>query len=563
MNTPLVDDAFVDMVQPVLPTWIFGVERLPNQTRLIRNAVALTQHHPEYVPLAAGSLIWTWQHRPLDKNLLLLLIAADKKFDLLELPVRAMIRTLDKLILPPEDPDEALASLPGEPKTLLETLVKRINDPKQGLFWLQEGFEKLMDAGLLYEASELLNHLDDQQSLGPIITRFRADWAVHALTPEEAMPYVQAVDRELFRWWRQLREARLLQLAGEDDSALLSYTDLWTQIPWHTNLLLCLHDLYMPPVPPHARLPESADRTSILLYSWNKANDMGLTLESLAQSQLGKARIIALNNGSSDGTLQVIQKAAAYWPQRVPGSSFSVIDLPVNIGAPAARNWLLAQPEVRESEFVAFLDDDVRLPQDWLTRLLHVADTYPDAGAVGCRIVGHKQPHLLQAADFHPLPPEICRGGFTDFEEKIFIFDNCIGTRDMGLFAYTRPCASVTGCCHLIRQAAIREAGPFDIRFNPSQFDDLERDLRAYLKGFPCVYHGQLRVEHVQHSSLVQANSRAKQGHIFGNKLKLEHCFLPQEINRIVSRNLALLRNDLKRKLPLLHTTLAGLQRTS
>lgn len=563
MNTPLVDENFVDMVQPVLPTWIFGVERLPNQTRLIRNAVALTQHHPEFIPLAAGALIWTWQHRPLDKNLLQLLHAADKKFDLLPLPVRAMIRTLEKLILPPGNPDAALGALPAESGPLLAALLQKIKEPGSGLFWLQEGFEKLMEAGLPAEAAELLDHFDEQQGLAPVIARFRADWAVHTLSPEKAMPYVQAVDQTLFGWWRQLRVARLLQLAGEDQSALLTYADLWSRIPWHTNLLLCLHDLCQPPVPAGASLPESADRTAILLYSWNKADEMALTLESLAQSRIGKARVVVLNNGSTDDTLQAIQKAAAYWPQRLPGSSFSVIDLPVNIGAPGARNWLLAQPEVRESEFVAFLDDDVRLPQDWLTRLLHIADCYPDAGAVGCRIVGHKQPHLLQAADFHPLPPEICRGGFTDFEEKIFIFDNCIGTRDVGLFSYTRPCASVTGCCHLIRQAAIREAGPFDIRFNPSQFDDLERDLRAFLKGFPCVYHGQLRIEHVQHSSLSQADSRAKQGHIFGNKLKLEHCFQPQEINRIVGRNLALLRNDLKRKLPVLHAALAGLQRMS
>ena len=563
MNTPFVDEAFVDMVMPVLPTWIFGVERYRNQTRLIRNAVAMTQNNPEYIPLAAGALIWTWQHNPLDKNLLLLLIAADKRFDLLNLPVRAMVRTLDKLALLPEDPDLEIESLPTEPEELLPALIKKINDPKLGLFWLQQGFEQLMDAGLLYEASELLNHLDDQHGLAPIVTRFRADWALHALSPEEAMPYVLAVDSALFGWWRQLRIARILKLAGEDDSALLTYTDLWANIPWHTNLLLCLHDLYQPPVPAHATLPESAKDTVILLYSWNKANEIGLTLESLAQSDIGKARVIALNNGSSDGTLQTIQKAAAYWPERVPGSSFSIIDLPVNIGAPGARNWLLAQPEVRESEFVAFLDDDVRLPQDWLTRLLHVADCYPDAGTVGCQIVGHKKPHLLQAADFHPMQPELCRGSFTDFDEKIFIFDNCIGTRDVGLFNYTRPCVSVTGCCHLIRQTAIRQAGPFDIRFNPSQFDDLERDMRAYLKGFPCVYHGQLRVEHVQHSSLMQANSRAKLGHIYGNKLKLEHCFLPQDINRIAGRNLALLRSDLRRKLPLLHTVLEGLQRTS
>ena len=139
--------------------------------------------------------------------------------------------------------------------------------------------------------------------------------------------------------------------------------------------------------------------------------------------------------------------------------------------------------------------------------------------------------------------------GFADFPEQLHILNSCIGIRDNGLFTYTRPCLSVTGCCHMLRMDAVRAAGPFDVRFSPSQFDDLERDIRSTLRGFPTVYHGRLRVGHMQHSSLRQAATPAKSAHIFGNKLKLEHLYTADETRAAQEGNAAAVWDDLARKL--------------
>jgi GT2 family glycosyltransferase len=109
--------------------------------------------------------------------------------------------------------------------------------------------------------------------------------------------------------------------------------------------------------------------------------------------------------------------------------------------------------------------------------------------------------------------------------EGLPVADTGLGARETSLFAYARPCLSVTGCCHLVGAAALERAGRFDLRFGPSQFDDLERDLRSALAGMPAFYEGRLAVPHMQHSSLRQATDPARAGHVLGNKIKLEHLY--------------------------------------
>ena len=150
-------------------------------------------------------------------------------------------------------------------------------------------------------------------------------------------------------------------------------------------------------------------------------------------------------------------------------ASFTPLRLTVNVGAPAARNWLLSLPETKAAQWTVFLDDDVELPTDWLTRLLSAGEAAKasgsSVGAVGCRITEARPPFGLQSADYHLFFPQP-QGGEPD-APRIGVFDNCAGQLDAGLFAYARPCLSVSGCCHAISHEALDKAGAFDVRFTP------------------------------------------------------------------------------------------------
>ena len=256
------------------------------------------------------------------------------------------------------------------------------------------------------------------------------------------------------------------------------------------------------------------DPTAILIYTWNKAELAGQTLDSVLASRIGDSRVFVLDNGSSDATAALLAaKQRQFGPHRL-----SIVSLPVNVGAPAARNWLLSLPEVRACRYAAFLDDDVLLPADWLAKLLGAAKRHPQCATVGCAIRDHALPHRLQSADYHLLPDPPGQ----DPGERVRVFNNCTGELDLGMFDYERPCLSVSGCCHLLDLSALAMVGGFDVRFTPTQFDDLDRDMRSWLAGRPCLYAGGLRVDHVQRSSLRQATTSAAVGHVMGNKIKLD-----------------------------------------
>jgi len=166
---------------------------------------------------------------------------------------------------------------------------------------------------------------------------------------------------------------------------------------------------------------------------------------------------------------------------------------------------------------------------------------------VGCSIRDHEHPHALQSADYHLLHRLPGEAG-QEPGDRLRVFNNCTGTLDSGLFAYERPCLSVSGCCHLLDVSLLDSVGVFDVRFTPTQFDDLDRDIRSFLAGRPCLYAGHLSIDHVQRSSLRQASSPAQVAHILGNKIKLEAKYDDRQIDDMVKKNLEMVWRDLLTK---------------
>ena len=490
------------------------------------------------LPTMAASLVsWAWQERPLDPALLLIAFEAGRSIRAYDPAFKAMTNLLRGPILSTASAgtEQGAPRLPADNDAAWNELRASLTDPDQALYWLGRGYETFMDRGCLDNVRELLDMASGIKALAPVMGRLEAQWAVAALDPDQAMAVVQAMDPTLFGDYARHLRAHLHLAMGNTDQAVAEWSQLWRTMSWHTNLTLALHDLIHPPGP-SAPAPTGAD-TAVLLYTWNKAGDLHRALAALAESDLDRAVVTVLDNGSTDATPQVLTT----WQERLGPDAMHVETLPVNVGAPAARNWLLSLDHVRDKAWAAFLDDDILLAPDWLTRLRHAAALDPKAGAVGCRVTDAQPPHTMQAADFHLLPPASGDQG----QDDLPVVDNCTGDRDTSLFTYTRPCLSVTGCCHMVRMDAVREAGPFDIRFSPSQFDDLERDMRDMVHGRHALYHGQVRVPHAQHSSLAQADSPAKQAHIQANKMKLVHLMGPEALARLAQADRDLTLDDL------------------
>lgn len=275
------------------------------------------------------------------------------------------------------------------------------------------------------------------------------------------------------------------------------------------------------PTRPDTALVNERDVT-ICLYSWNKAADLERTLASLATTDIGRARIRVLLNGCSDNSAEVTEAARKLFPN----NDFDTVSLAVNVGAPAARNWLGALPEVRASEFVAYIDDDVELPADWLAHYLTIMDANPKTSAVGCKVVFGENPQMIQY---------LYRAFSLAVPGMIKLTDpNQIAQFDYGQYDYIRTTDTVMGCCHLLRMAHMKDGPQFDLRYSPSQVDDIAHDLKIRVDGGVVQYCGLVKCIHHQNTGggFMRKLTEAQLGQVLGNDTKFYY-FFKQYMRRI------------------------------
>ncbi|MDQ7833179.1 MAG: glycosyltransferase [Desulfovibrionaceae bacterium] len=526
-----------------MPVWAVSSEHAGVRLSMVRSLLSRTPLDRGLAHAMAGTLFWAWQEDPLDPLVTATLLELDAAMPFLPAPARTLAAGLLPRLAVPADPDlwEAVAAV-GDADMVRLYLDKATADPVHGLFRLRKALGSLIDGG---DMGALLRVVaaSPVRDFPPLLERLWAEAACFCEPADKALRRLERLDRTLWGHFADALGAGILAREGENAAAIRLYDPLRRAMPWHVNLTLVLHDLACGPRPA-APGGIQADEAAVLLYTWNKAGFLRDTLDNLSRTRLGPSQVIVLDNGSSDDTPEVLRQAAALF---APGR-FSVVTLPVNVGAPGARNWLMSLPEVRRTAYAAFVDDDARPPENWLVMLLDAARANPKAGAVGCAVADIPAPHRMQSADYHLLPPETGQSLLAEVPERIFVMDTCAGKLDFGLHRYRRPALSVSGCCHLIASAAVRAAGPFDIRFTPTQFDDLERDIRSWLAGYPAVYEGRLVVHHVQTSSLARAKTTAQTAHVAGNKLKLEGALAHADIGKLCSENYAVLWEDLRLK---------------
>ncbi len=505
--------------------------------------------------LAADLLLWAFGENPLSGPLAAEILAAP------ELPLpeasRAALAAVAANWRVPSEAEGGLAyferlAARRDTAKLAEFLAGQVQKAPQALFWREKALALALyaaepEARAALEATAL-EGLGLSSNLGPALAPVAAGLTAQAAFLRgdtgacvDGLTHMQAACGPAFGPGFAPARLGLALLAAEEDAAALPQLfQALAAAPWQASLALAAADAVSGLRHELAPLPGPA---LIMLYTWNKAADLDATLLSLFASDLQNARVMVLDNGSTDKTPQVLSA----WAERV-GEKLLRVDLPINIGAPAARNWLAALPEAKAAETLVFLDDDVDLPTDWLRRLGAALRQHPDAGVVGCKVADHHAPHLLQNVAGHlVIPPDVPDDrpdlDFQSLTPNPFrLADAHLQGPDWGLFDFMAPCASVTGCCHLFRRAALdvpmTAGGGFSLALGPSQYDDFERDLRMLSSGATAVYTGHLRVRHRKRSGLSaqgggQGADAAGAG-AQGNRYKMQTMHTREEISGFI-----------------------------
>ena len=321
-----------------------------------------------------------------------------------------------------------------------------------------------------------------------------------------------------------IKKAEALYRAGRRVEAIKFWQNAFAARSWDYTLALRLGDILQERDLPQE---EPQGQGAVLLYSWNHAQDLDIALSSIVATTPPSIPLLLLDNGSSDDTATVIQR----WKREL-GDRLGLITLPVNVGAPAARNWLLSTPTVNQSDWVVFLDDDAVVSPNWLDYFGTAMKEYPKAGIFGCQVKDMLAPQIIQSADLHydqPLSLTSKNTGGPNF--TVSNFHAHVPAR--GEHDYMRTCVSVTGCCHLIKRSNLDAVGHFNLVFSPSQFDDYERDIRSGVNGFLPVYNGHLKVQHRKRSGLIKNLSRQTEANVNGNALKAKGLYSEDQMESL------------------------------
>lgn len=219
---------------------------------------------------------------------------------------------------------------------------------------------------------------------------------------------------------------------------------------------------------------------ALLVLAWNRWPLTQRCLDSLLASDLQAAKIIVVDNGSTDET----QRGLAMYVDRV-----HVVRLPENLGFVRGMNAGIAAAPADAD--VVLLNNDVLFTQhDWLQRLRDAAYAAPENGIVGCRLLGPEPEgrvyHVGGYIEADELHGEQTESGHVE--------------RDVAQYPRTRRVQAIAFAVAYIRRDCLQRIGGLDPAFH-SYFEDTDYCLRAAEAGMASVVAGAVTLRHDQHGS--------------------------------------------------------------
>jgi GT2 family glycosyltransferase len=201
---------------------------------------------------------------------------------------------------------------------------------------------------------------------------------------------------------------------------------------------------------------------AVIVPNWNGRRWLAQCLQALAEQTRAPAEILVVDNGSTDGSLALVDDCPA--PVRV-------LELGHNTGFAFAANRGI---EAATADAVALINTDVVLAPDWIERLM--ANLEADAGlsGVACK--------MLQMGDERRLydAGDILRRDGACEQRGRFLLDDGSYDAPEEIFA---ACAGAA----LYRRTAVLGVGGFDERLF-SYLEDVDLGLRLRLAGWRCAY---------------------------------------------------------------------------
>lgn len=251
------------------------------------------------------------------------------------------------------------------------------------------------------------------------------------------------------------------------------------------------------------------DMIAIIILNWNGERLLREYLpEVIANTDPAISRIIVADNGSTDGSLDLLKSE---FPQ------VETMAFPENYGFAGGYNR--AVERCSQYEYCLLLNSDVAPAPGWDAALLDFMQAHPHVGACQPKILSRTDPSRFEYAgacggfiDKHGYP--YCRGR---------IFSTC--EIDDGQYDSPMPVFWATGAALMIRTSVYLKAGGLDEKFF-AHMEEIDLCWRVLLMGYEIMAVPQSVVYHLGGGSLPASNPK-KTYLNFRNNLLLLHKNLP------------------------------------
>jgi GT2 family glycosyltransferase len=232
---------------------------------------------------------------------------------------------------------------------------------------------------------------------------------------------------------------------------------------------------------------------SVIILNWNGRHLIEECLESLLAQTFREFESIVVDNGSTDGSVELLQTRY--------GDRIRLLPLPGNLGFGGGNNRGI---EVACGEWVVFLNNDTQVETRWLEELRSAVHRHPGIPVFACKVLNYYRRDEIDTVGHLLYPDGINRGrgrlekdrGQYDREEEVFF---------------------PSGCAAAYRKDLLAAIGGFDESFF-AYGDDTELGLRARLYGAGCLLAPRAVVYH-KYSETGGSYSEFKAYHVERNRV--------------------------------------------
>jgi hypothetical protein len=215
----------------------------------------------------------------------------------------------------------------------------------------------------------------------------------------------------------------------------------------------------------------------MVVLTWNQRDLTLDCLASLAEMTYPADRLdlIVVDNGSADGTAEAIRDQ---FPQVV------VLENEENLGFAAGNNVGIRHAMEHGADYVMLLNNDTVVDPHMLTYLIDVAESDPEIGVVGPKMLYFDPPDVIW-----------CAGNSIEWERGAALVRLQAEERDTGADEALAEVDYVTGCGVCLRREVIEQVGMLDPRFF-IYYEESDWCLRASKAGWRVLYVPQARLWH-------------------------------------------------------------------